>query len=238
MKRRDLGAVLVLVILVGIALLTHHESGRYNKTIIDISWPNCNIKQTTTYAYGIVGVTGGLDFRPNTCLAQETHWFASYSLYMNTGYPGEKIAHKSDATPLQCSSADSGCFAYNYGYNAALYALNYAALQNAHSPLWWLDVETDNSWSSSTAINEATLEGANAAIQHHIMMPVVGFYSSPYQWNTIVGNWQNDSYTWIGTGGLDKATGEQGCTETSFTGGPVILSQYTLKFDENVPCYQ
>ena len=54
----------------------------------DVSWPNCSAKPPSSAAFGIVGVTGGLSFSQNNCLAKQSNWFNNLSLYVNTGYPG------------------------------------------------------------------------------------------------------------------------------------------------------
>jgi hypothetical protein len=50
---------------------------------------------------------------------------------------------------------------------------------------WWLDLETANSWQSSTRNNRADLEGMASYFRH--IGPKVGIYSTASQWNLIVG---------------------------------------------------
>src|SRR5260370_30093847 len=104
---------------------------------VDVSWPkpNCSADQPQA-AFGIVGVTGGLDFTKNTCLLTEASWFHDLSLYMNTGFPGANYVQKYTTYPRKCSMHGAQCWAYSYGFSAEQYALLYAASQNVHSSLW------------------------------------------------------------------------------------------------------
>ena len=202
----------------------------------DVSWPNCHILLTKSEGWGIVGVTGGLDFHTNPCLTQESTWFTKYALYMNTGYPGSNFHLKFPTFPQTCSQNDKNCLAYNYGYNAAKYALDYALQQNLHANMWWLDVETENSWTSNPNENVAALQGMVDAIKHFEFLPVIGFYSSPNQWLTITGGWHNHLPAWVATGETDVESAIQTCQNPSFTGGLLQLAQYTPALDKNYTC--
>ena len=149
MKSKLLFFVIPLLLIVFIPVIHFGKNQlTYSSNIVDVSWPNCSSKNNVIYNQGIIGVTGGLNFHQNPCLSKELTWFSGYDLYMNTGYPGNTLGIRYISSPLACVSTDSICLAYNYGYNAAKYALKYADLNNAHSLNWWLDVESDNSWSS------------------------------------------------------------------------------------------
>src|SRR5581483_5158755 len=103
----------------------------------DVSYPNCNAKKPTG-PFGIVGVTGGLNFSQNPCLTKENSWFNNVTLYLNSGYPGYLKALAYQNSPRSCQTTDLNCLAYNYGYNAGLYAVNYAKSLNVKSATWWL----------------------------------------------------------------------------------------------------
>jgi len=229
--------VAIPVILLLIMVLAVKPGGTdYRNKIVDVSWPNCGAKTSDTFAVGVVGVTGGLDFRPNPCAGEEAGWFSHYAIYMNTGYPGGQRGQKFKSSPRRCDVKDSSCLAYNYGYHAALYAVRQADLQNVHANSWWLDVETENSWSDNFLVNRQFIKGAVAAIRHKVRFAQVGIYSSRTQWNEIMGPWQNKLPVWWATGGTKKATAAKYCHEDSFTGGKVWLSQYTVKVDQDFPC--
>ena len=118
--------------------------------------------------------------------------------------------HKTPATVGQNSPA---C-AWQYGWNAATKdvaffdnALAGTALdQNAADYPWWLDVETGNTWQSSTggglAMNDAVLEGMVASFSTLRTAaggaPPVGVYSTSYQWNQITGGESTIDTNWSG----------------------------------------
>lgn len=225
--------IVLLVILLGLAITSKKK---ISSTIVDVSWPNCKASPSTDFQEGIIGVTGGLDFRPNPCLAAETTWFERYALYMNTGYPGVSYGKKYLSSPRHCIISNKQCLGYNYGFAAAKYGLRQAARSGAYSDLWWLDVETDNSWTNSRSVNRAVLQGAIAAIEQNSFLAEVGVYSTPNQWKIITGEWHNSLPVWLGTGLLNENGAARQCHTTSFTGGAIWLSQYTTNLDDNVAC--
>lgn len=202
----------------------------------DVSWPNCNARPPANPPFGIVGTTGGLVFHPNPCLFEEAHWFSNLSLYMNTGYAGKTRAEKYASYPRHCLVSDEVCLAYNFGYNAGMYAILYAASQYVHTNKWWLDVETENSWSTNTDVNRASLIGMVAAIQKNTLLPVIGFYSYPGQWISITGGWQNGFPNWVATGDDKLQTAIAYCNGQAFNGGKTWLTQYTTRLDNDYGC--
>jgi hypothetical protein len=235
-RRRNIVGLVTIVILIGAAVGLAVTPRKVSRTIVDVSWPNCGTRPATNFQQGIVGVTGGLDFRPNACLTQESTWFSRYALYMNTGYPGSASGKKYMTSPRHCNATDNQCLAYNYGFAAATYGTRLAAQDGVYTDLWWLDVETDNSWTTHPLINRASLEGAIAAIQQNTLFAKVGIYSTPNQWASITGEWHNGLPAWLGTGLLSARTAAQECQSKSFTGGSIWLSQYTTHLDANVAC--
>ncbi len=201
----------------------------------DVSWPNCGATPPNTN-WGIIGVTDGLVFSGNPCVHQEASWFNYYGLYMNTGYPGLSYAKKYALYPLNCSSHNKLCLAYNFGYNAGTFALKYASLEEVHSNIWWLDVETVNSWTSSTSQNRAALEGMYNAIRANTLLTTIGFYSDKTQWSVITGKWQNTTPNWVATGSSELSDAVSACVGQNFTGGPTLLTQYTQGLDKDYTC--
>ena len=202
----------------------------------DVSWPNCTAKVSNT-TFGIVGVTGGKGFSPNSCLKAEALLFGNLSLYVNTGYPGQSYGLKYQDSPRVCATTDLNCLAYNYGYNAGQYALDYANGQNVNSSTWWLDVETMNSWTKDVAQNQNSLQGEMDALKAG-GVATIGFYSTTAQWNTITGSWKNGLPGW---GASTWTTAKQAatyCTGHQFTGGPTYLIQFLPKrsLDQNYAC--
>ena len=201
----------------------------------DVSWPNCNAT-LTNFESGIVGVTGGLALRPNKCLTSEAGLFKKVSVYVNTGYPGTKKASKFQNFPKKCARFNDKCLAYNYGYNSGLYDINYSLKSGVIAKHWWLDVETENSWSDTTKVNRQALQGTLDAISKFAGNTNVGFYSYPGQWNLITGNWRNHYPAWVATGTQSFTAAKQACVPPSFTGGPIIYGQYTPALDANFAC--
>jgi len=230
--------ILLLTLVIGftsVRSITNSTSPGPIKPIADVSWPNCSLKLKPAIA-GIVGVNGGLDFRSNPCLYKEASSYSYLALYLNTGYPGPSYGQKFADFPKACQSTDNICLAYNYGYNAALYAITYANSQTVKARFWWLDVETDNSWTTNPIINRAALTGMVAAIQAKVFLADVGFYSATDQWQLLTGSWHNDTPLWVATGATTEIDAKPLCGSTSFNNGPVWLSQYTPNLDYNYIC--
>lgn len=204
----------------------------------DVSWPpsNCMANPPKQSAFGIVGATGGLNFTPNPCLAAEAHRFEQLALYINTGYPGPAAAKQFTSNAVDCA-IPAQCTSYRYGYAAAQYAMLYAISQNTYTDNWWLDVETENSWSSDAGQNRASIQGAIDAIsQESLLHPTVGVYSTPLQWQQITGGWKNNLPNWVGTGSSDRADAIKACRGSDFTGGGTQLTQYILQIDQDYSC--
>jgi hypothetical protein len=202
--------ITIFVASLGFSIPAQALASQSPSTIPDVSWPNCKENLSNDQATGIVGVGGGLDFHANACLYQESRLFSTYALYLNTGYPGT-----------------------SYGYNAARYFIRYASANSVHSYRWWLDVETDNSWTNNIFQNRANLIGMYDAIKQFVPLSRVGFYSYPGQWNEITGNWRNGTDVWSATGTSSLQTAMSGCQHSSFTLGPTLLTQYTTQLDHN-----
>jgi hypothetical protein len=234
-------ANLAILIISAVVLFINSGSasalGQYvgGTTGYDVSYPNC--RATVSKAgFGIVGVTAGFGFSGNSCLAAEASHFSNLSLYVNTGYPGQSYGLKYQSSPNACAATDLDCLAYNYGYNAGLYAVNYAKSQAVWSTTWWEDVETMNSWTSDYAQNQQSLLGQRDALSA-AGVTTVGVYSTTAQWGTITGGWQN---LWPSWGATTWRTAKQAatyCTGHEFTGGASYLMQYKGRtLDEDVAC--
>ncbi len=213
----------------------------------DISFPQCPSSLPRGGSFGIVGVTDGLPWSANPCLASQYRWASSLpspaSFYTNTANPGPSSPHWGLTGPGTCvdktSNADTGC-AYNYGWNAAEQAFGVAANATsatiAASLNWWLDVETANSWNGTTAANVAAIQGYLGYLQaQHV--PLVGIYSTSSQWSTITGGSNMPAVpNWL-PGATSAKTAATYCGTTGFTGGPVRLVQYPSgRFDGDYAC--
>jgi hypothetical protein len=224
-----LAAALLALLGVGMAF----AAGIYpaSSTGYDVSYPQCGeAYPALPFAFGIVGVTSGRAFSQNSCLAGEYAWATKQgtiaaALYMNLNYPVGTTASEGMSGPAgNCSRADKTCQAYNYGWNAAQAAYSYALSQGAVSLNWWLDIETANSWSAKTALNQQVIQGAIDFLRGQGV--TAGIYSTKSMWNKIAGSFAPGLPNWV-AGASSLATAPNFCAPSySFGGGRVWLVQY------------
>jgi hypothetical protein len=226
----------------------------------DVSHPQCGGPLPAGQAFGVVGVNAGTATTTNPCLADQLAWAATSTggtgqplvqVYVNTANPGLEAAVWPTTSPKNrygtCdTTANRGntlpC-AYEYGRLRAQEDVQSRGVPNARSLMWWLDVELENSWSTtSTGRNVASLEGMADHLRSYGVKGV-GIYSTHFQWQQIVGaSVKADSPlrglpSWLaGTGDVDGA--RAGCWLTGFTSGSrVVMTQYIEGgFDRNHSC--
>lgn len=236
----------------------------------DISYPQCG-KAYPSGGFGIIGIDHGRPFDvdnqygPNPCLPAEysnaittTH---RADLYMNTGYdPSYWTNHQVNACTAQMTSHytdtdhqrawEIGCatawFNANYVLDSTSTVVSTAYGrhgQNLPAPqMWWLDVETGNSWSSSDlTLNAATLQGA---VDELHALPAtstaaVGAYSTSYQWGQIAGTTYVSGLaaTWVATGQKSATNVKKYCSK-NFDQTAAWLVQWVWHnaYDYDVPC--
>jgi hypothetical protein len=233
-------AYLIVVLLVVGALFVNNASAlSYSRGIMgqDISWPNCNTLKFKAASFGIIGVNNGLGFTSNPCIGEEAVLYRqNLSLYLNTGFPGMPYDLKYQSWPFNCAVTDTNCMAYNYGYNAGRYAVDYALSRGVVSNSWWLDVETVNSWSADTDYNRESLMGEVEAIHQSVDPALIGYYTYPTEWVTLTGGWQNGYPNWVATDSNYKSVAIKQCNGFSFNGGPTRLTQYVGNLDFDLAC--
>lgn len=182
------------------------------------------------------------------------------AIYVNTADPGQVINLITDwptgntgsvTDPYgSCDGTDSAACSWQYGWDratqdvqwlAATVGTGFSTLAAAYP--WWLDVETGNTWetggSAALANNTADLEGMVAALEY-AGAPYVGVYSTSYQWSTIAGATSGQSALnglpdWI-PGARTQSAAQSNCSLPSFTGGPVLITQWFGKYDGDVSC--
>ncbi|SDB96606.1 hypothetical protein GA0111570_11234 [Raineyella antarctica] len=144
-----------------------------------------------------------------------------------------------------CSATnDAGC-AYVYGWAKAYDDLNYRGVPDANkSGMWWLDVETANSWESGStaalAANQADLEAMAAYFKSAGAQ--VGIYSTSYQWGVITGGKTPSTSSLAGLpnwipGARTLKGAQSNCALSPFTpDSKVTLTQYTSSFDYDYSC--
>lgn len=239
----------------------------------DISWPQCGKKLPNGQAFGIVGVTGGLANTTNPCLKDQLLWANNSTgaanqpkiqLYVNTANPGglntpswpqsntDPVGNSAPNPYGTCDGSDSLACAWQYGWNRAVedvYIRFKPAAQAANLPdnpaayVWWLDVETENTWKSGTAghpSNVADLEGMTAYFT--TVGAQVGIYSTGYQWGQIVGSAVgpasnlNGLNSWL-AGASSERDAKKHCALPPLTsGGQVVLTQFVRTYDYNHSC--
>ncbi len=232
---------LILIFVVGFLLISvgNADALSYPMKSVgqDISWPNCANLKFDPASFGIVGVNGGLSFHPNPCIGAESSLYKqNLSLYVNTGFPGKPRDLLFQYSPLDCSSDNTGCLAYNYGFNAGRYATNYALSRGVVSNNWWLDVESINSWSTSPVINQLSLIGEKDGINSAVNPSSLGYYAFPPGWKILTNDWKNNLPNWVASNSNYYDVAVKQCNGFNFTGGKTQLTQYIGKLDLDISC--
>lgn len=175
----------------------------YSGSGYDASYGQCG---ATTYppGFAIIGLGGGRPFTTNSCLTQEWAGAASASasgtpstpsLYFNTGYAG---AYGKDITatcqnaaphaPIPPGTSSHQASVERKAWEIGCSEADYAVAKAPGTPaMWWADVETGNSWSSSTTYNDFTIDGLSYAMSTLTGGVAGGFYSTPSMWTKIAG---------------------------------------------------
>jgi hypothetical protein len=205
----------------------------------DISYPQCGSdKPGFDWEYSIIGINGGRAFKHNRCLAEQWDWAKTRAagVYVNVNFPRSSLelamGAQSERQP-NCNGSIS-CVAYNFGWNGIHDSLAYAESQGVDAPFIWLDVEQLNYWTPDPSLNAVVLRGAIDAVRHNGLD--AGVYSTPYQYNKIMGGEVTGLPVWTagadGTGNVARY-----CAEKAFGGGPVALVQLLPgRFDPNFAC--
>jgi hypothetical protein len=128
--------------------------------------------------------------------------------------------------------------AWAAGCSEAQRDLSYASAQSASAPsVWWLDVETANSWSTTDlTLNAYTIQGIVATLRLSTSVPI-GVYSTPSQWAAITGGYQAPvDANWVASGQRTVRRAKQSCGSLGFTGAKVWLVQYVANYDHDLAC--
>jgi hypothetical protein len=235
----------------------------------DVSYPQCGTTLPRDRAFAVVGINGGLSTRANACLAEQLTWAWGPSgavsaqpraqVYLNTANPGQVLGQvttwpKTGMTPYgTCDGTNSLACSWQYGWERAQNsvvsfftpAARAARVDSQPSRyMWWLDVETTNTWQSGSpdalARNRATLEGMTAYLVSNGAR--VGLYSTAQQWSQIAGTVPAGSTlagrdSWL-AGATSLASAQAACRKPALVpGGRVTLSQYVVGgLDRNPSC--
>ena len=212
-------------------------SGAYG---YDVSWPQCgaDLPAPGSFDFAIVGVNGGKAFTQNPCLDSQFTWAQTGTsrtvpgLYVNTNSAPKNYRGSG------CARRDTNCHNLEYGKAAALNALAYAEAQGAGLAEWyWLDVETENSWSRDKAANSQVLRGMYEVLRDNGKN--VGIYSTAYQYGRIAGTYSPAAGIPLWIAGWSVATDDHAAdclTAPTFAGGTTAILQWTRTYDENYVC--
>jgi len=192
---------------------------------------------------------------------------SKYQVYVNTANPGEVIsqittwptsAYDTNGTiPANpygtCGGANDQACSWLYGWNRSIYtegvfraAANSKGLNaNTADYVWWLDVETMNTWQSGSNAalqrNTAAIEGFGAYYLYKNAK--IGLYSTAVQWTQITGNNIGATSNLNGLpnwrpSGTSLANAKNNCGVAPLTsGGYISLTQYVVKnLDNNHSC--
>ncbi|WP_337587579.1 hypothetical protein [Crystallibacter crystallopoietes] len=119
-----------------------------------------------------------------------------------------------------------------YGYAKAYDNVDLRGVDNPTTYLWWLDVETENSWSTDKLANRADLEGMTYYLRS--IGARVGLYSTSFQWGQIVGEVPSTSNlyklpSWL-AGARTLNGAKNNCGSAPLTaGGQVTLTQFVSR---------
>ena len=238
----------------------------------DVSYPQCGKRLPTDHYFAVVGVNGGTATSENPCLTSQLAWANGaksgstqdpVQLYVNTANPAQESTYTWGSWPTtgttpygNCAGVetnDKAC-SWQYGWNRSVETAAYfqqraqqagLASTNPADYMWWLDVETMNSWQSgpqeALERNVATLEGF--AAYYHSLGADVGLYSTALQWTEITGDYIAADSNLVGLpnwrpSGASLSNAITNCDVPPLTtGGDIYLTQYVRKnLDHNHSC--
>ena len=192
---------------------------------------------------------------------------SKYQVYVNTANPGEVISEittwpkssadvngNAPANPYgACDGSNSRACSWLYGWNRSIYtegvfrnaATSKGLNTNTAEYVWWLDVETMNTWqygnNEALIRNTAAIEGFGA---YYLSKGAqIGLYSTAAQWSEITGNNVSAASNLNGLrnwrpSGASLANAKANCKVAPLTSGSTIaLTQYVVKnLDHNHSC--
>jgi hypothetical protein len=208
----------------------------------DISFPQCGAPYPKPpYDLAIVGINDGKAFTYNPCLDSQAAWGEAsvFSAYINLNAPTPGHRASLDGPAGHCGPSDTGCMAYNYGYNSALDSYAYGTAHGVNASVWWLDIETENTWDTNQFNNSRTIQGAIDGLAASGVLP--GIYSTYLMFPSIAGSYAPGGPIWVPDGWPSKYSFTDYCTNPAlgFAGGTPWLVQYqvdTVPFDQNYAC--
>lgn len=209
----------------------------------DVSWPQCSVEDggydlpmpPTTAQFVVIGLTKGLPFTENPCLADQVAWASTHAVkaqgYTMAAYPTTAQLSTYGAAGPWSTRTLAGRLS-NVGYAEGSFALASLSRIGFAPGVVWIDVEprTAQPWPTATAAQQR----ANRYVVEGLMRRLrdagkaYGLYSYLSGWQTITGSWRLPGVpVWATAGRLDYPTEAlDRCTQPSFSGGRVYLSQW------------
>ena len=194
----------------------------YSSPGFDASYPQGSATGVPS-GFGIIGVTHGRPFTSDSSASSLWNFTMQNSspngsLYFNTGYA---LAYGKVETS-NCVTASAGYQVPGSGHQLSVLQQAWAigcseadyavTLEPGIPSMWWADIETGNSWSKNTSINDATITGMVSELGIVAKGIPVGVYSTASMWNTIAGSsYANASIV------ADWGAGNATCPSSGFT---------------------
>jgi hypothetical protein len=207
----------------------------------DISWPQCpkgmGIPEKrsaglplpdSSARFVVIGLTNGPGFVANPCVVDQVAWAKSHHLLV--------AAYSVISGPTRFSP--SGLTGEELGRQQAQF--NIATMKKAglQSPIVWLDVESvpHFDWSGDKQANAAVVRGA--AKGYADAGYAIGVYSTPYLYESVVGNLPLRAAEWRAAGQTSQAEALRRCKgDWVIQGGKGVLGQWVESGrDRNVTC--
>ncbi len=172
----------------------------------DVSHPQCGRTLPADGGFAIVGVTGGRPLTVNRCANTQLRWASGkqgHAVYLNTGYPGV-----GDPVAYGRAVVDDA-------------VARERALSRGGTSVWWLDVETENTWAGTWQQNATVLDAMAARLQQLGLR--VGIYSTPEMWAEIAGTWSPGLPVWYAIGPGNAAEAASACSSELAGSQPAMV---------------
>lgn len=209
----------------------------------DVSWPQCTVAEggyglplpPSTAEFVVLGLTKGLPFTRNPCLARQLAWALTNSVpaqaYTLAAFPTTAQLNAYGGAGPWRSTTRAGALS-NVGYAEAAYTVSTLAAVGLRPGMVWIDVEPRPAqpWPTGTALkqreNRYVLEGLMRGLRDAGYS--YGLYSYLNGWQSITGSWRLPGVpVWATAGRLDyPSEALDACTRESFSGGKVYLAQW------------
>ena len=222
----------------------------------DVSWPQCSTAQggyglpmpPDTAQFVVIGLTKGLPFTANPCLADQVAWAAQRSIpaqaYTMAAFPTAAQLSTYGTQGPWSAATRLGQLA-NVGYAEAVYTLALLGPAKFTPKMVWVDVEARPAqpWPTGTRLREAENRAVISGLVRRLGEAgyAYGFYSNASGWQTITGSWWvPGAPAWVTVGKRTSADAAAACAATSFSTGRPHLAQWTdstRDYDLTCPAY-